>query len=88
MFSPAMVPQRLNDLGRVPGANGPNSLHLFRIGEGIFVSGTITERIMLERDQEDHGTLQPAFPMPFDHYRQAIMDTRDLWFSGEADDDC
>ncbi|HVA50170.1 MAG TPA: hypothetical protein VNH11_27645 [Pirellulales bacterium] len=87
LFSPSMLPQRLSDLGKVPGANGPNSLHLFRLGEGDFISGTITEQIALKPDRDDHGTLQPAFVMPYESYRQAIIDTRDLWCSGEGDDD-
>lgn len=39
VFSPSMVPQRLNDLGRVPGAMGSNALRVFRIGEGSFERG-------------------------------------------------
>ena len=38
LFSPNMVPQRLSDLGKVPGAIGPRNLHLFRIGEGALNS--------------------------------------------------
>jgi hypothetical protein len=50
IFSPSMVPQRLNDLGKVPGAMGPNTLHLFRIGEGRFEYGPLTDRLMLVPD--------------------------------------
>ena len=87
LFSPSMVPQRLSDLGKVPGASGPNSLHLFRIGDGGFVFGRITEHLALAPDRDDHGTLQPALVMPYEAYKQAIVDTQDLWCSGEADDD-
>ena len=87
LFSPAMVPQRLNDLGKVPGAIGPSTLHLFRIGEGGFENGELTERLMLVPDQNDHGTIQPAATMPYGEYRQAIAETRDQWVSGESDDD-
>lgn len=86
LFSPSMVPQRLNDLGKVPGASGPNSLHLFRIGSGAFVHGLITERIALAPDNDDHGTLRPATVMTFEDYRQAITDTRERWVTGEDDD--
>ena len=87
MFSPNMVPQRLNDLGKVPGAMGPNTLHLFRIGDGDFSSGALTDLLTLEPDHEDHGTIQPARTMHYEAYRQAVYDTRDLWVSGEDDDD-
>jgi hypothetical protein len=87
LFSPAMVPQRLSDLGKVPGAIGPQTLHLFRIGEGGFERGELTERLMLVPDHDDHGTVQPAATMPYGEYKQAITETRDQWVSGEGDDD-
>ena len=87
LFSPNMVPQRLSDLGKVPGAIGPRNLHLFRIGEGAFVVGQLTERLMLVPDHDDHGTIQPAVTMPYGEYKQAINDTRERWVSGEDDDD-
>lgn len=86
-FSPSMVPQRLHDLGKIPGAMGNNSLHLFRIGDGPFESGPLTEKLRLEPDVEDHGTIQPAHIMPYDEYKQAIVDTKDLWQSRESNDD-
>jgi hypothetical protein len=87
IFSPKMVPQRLNDLGKVPGAIGSNTLHLFRIGEGVFERGLITDQLMLVPDYDDHGTIQPATAMPYQKYKQAIADTRDQWVNGEDDDD-
>lgn len=88
VFSPSMVPQRLNDLGRVPGAMGSNALRVFRIGEGSFERGALTGQLMLVPNRDDHGTVQPASLMPFCDYKQAIYNTRDSWVSGEADDDC
>lgn len=87
MFSPAMVPQRLNDSGLVPGAIGSNSLRLFRIGGGNFELAPLTDRLMLVPDRDDHGTVQPAGAMPYQEFKQAIYDTRDEWVSGEGDDD-
>lgn len=86
MFSPSMVPQRLSDLGKIPGAMGPNTLHLFRIGEGRFERSPLTDRLTLVPDHHDHGTVQPASIMSYDEYKQAIADTCDQWVSGEGDD--
>jgi hypothetical protein len=65
-FSPTMVPQRLNDMAKVPGAIGPATLHVFRIGEGGFEHGALTERLMLAPDHDDHRTIQPSATMNFD----------------------
>lgn len=88
VFSPSMVPQRLNDLGKVPGAMGPNTLHLFRIGEGAFERGPLNDQLVLVPDRDDHGTVQPASTMPYNEYKQAVYDTRNRWVSGEYDDYC
>lgn len=86
VFSPGMVPQRLNDLGKVPGAMGSNTLHLFRIGEGGFERGSLTDQLTLVPDHDDHGTVHPASVMPYEDYKQAIYDTRERWVK-ESDDD-
>jgi hypothetical protein len=59
----------------------------FRIGEGPFEHGQLTERLTLVPDHDDHGTIQPALTMPYAEYKKAISDTRDRWVSGEGDDD-
>jgi len=82
-----MVPQRLHDAGRVPGAIGQQSLHLFRHGEGAFEMSPITEHLQLIPDQYDHGTVQPTVTMVFAHYKSAIVATRSNWSSGEGDPD-
>ena len=40
---PEMLPRRLHETGKIPGARGPNSLHVFRIGEGVFESAALNE---------------------------------------------
>ncbi|MDA1016416.1 MAG: hypothetical protein O3A00_18405 [Planctomycetota bacterium] len=47
----------------------------------------MTERLVVAPDNNDHGTIQPAFLMPHAVYKQSIYDTQDLWMSGEADDE-
>src|SRR5579871_374791 len=56
-FPPTLVPERLHR--RVPGAAGSNKLRVFRIGNGLFERGALTELIALETDVDDHGTVQP-----------------------------
>jgi hypothetical protein len=85
-FSPEMLPVRMNDSGKIPGASGRNSLHVFRIGEGAFEAGSLNELLFLQPDEDDHGTVQPAHAMPYNDYRRAIIDTRDQWVSGEEDE--
>jgi hypothetical protein len=84
---PTMVPNRLHNAGRIPGAIGDNTLHLFRHGDGQFATGPVTAQLFLVLDRDDHGTVQPVALMPYDQYRQAIVETRDDWVSGEADPD-
>lgn len=84
-FPPSLVPQRLNDSGQVPGAIGRNTLHVFRIGEGIFENGPLNDELQLVPDQHHHGTVQPAKVVAYAEFRQALTDTRDAWQSGEAD---
>ncbi len=86
LFPPSMVPVRLNDNGKVPFASGNNLLHVFRIGQGPFAAGPITEELILQPDHDDHGTVQPIVIMPYQEYKQAIVRTRDLWTCGEEDD--
>ncbi len=46
----------------------------------------MNDLLVLQPDKDDHGTVQPAHAMPYSDYRQAIIDTRDLWVSGEEDE--
>ena len=70
-FPPTMIPNRLHRL--VPGAAGPNALRVFRIGDGRFERGALTERVALEPDIEDHGTIQPTALMEFNAFKAAIV---------------
>jgi len=86
-FPPMLVPRRLAESGDIPGALGNDSLHIFKIGEGSFCSGDLNKELFLEQDQDDHGTVQPVTPVPYEQYRMAIVATRDDWVSGEVDDE-
>lgn len=81
-FPPTLVPERLHP--RVPGAAGPNSLRVFRIGDGRFEKGTLAELVVLEPDIDDHGTVQPAASMLFDDFKSAVIATRPMWRDGES----
>ena len=82
--NPEMLPRRLHENGKIPGAD--NSLHVFRIGEGPFRAGLAQSASRLEPDGDEHGTLQPAWVMPYTEYRQAIVATHEQWTTGEEDE--
>jgi hypothetical protein len=83
-FPPTLIPERLHR--RVPGAIGSNDLRVFRIGDGRFERGSLTELVALEPDIEDHGTMQPSMPMEIVVFKAAIIATRTMWQDGEADE--
>jgi len=83
-FPPTLVPERLHN--RVPGAAGSNDLRVFRIGEGRFERGVLTESVTLEPDVDDHGTMQPCVSMHITAFKAAIISTRPMWCDGECDE--
>jgi hypothetical protein len=83
-FPPTLIPERLHK--RVPGAAGRNNLRVFRIGEGRFERGVLTERVTLEVDVDDHGTVQPCSIMHVTAFKAAIISTRPMWCDGECDE--
>ncbi|HBJ33845.1 MAG TPA: hypothetical protein DDZ51_03575 [Planctomycetaceae bacterium] len=88
LFPPDMVPARLHKTGKVTGAIGPNSLRVFKLGEGNYEEGEIADRLRLVPDgvaNPDHGTIQPSFVMPMAEFKRAIADTKELWEDGEND---
>jgi hypothetical protein len=87
LCNPTMIPKRLHDAGKIPGAIGHNSLHLFRHGGGPFVRSAVTDRLTLVPDGDDHATVQPSRVMAYTEYRQALVTTRNDWVSGEGDPD-
>ena len=85
-FDPEMLPRRLDENGKIPGARGPNSLHVFRIGAGAFEPAPLNDDLRLEPDQDEHGTVQPTRVMPYNEYRGAVVATCEQWASGEEDE--
>jgi hypothetical protein len=83
-FPPTLVPERLHK--RIPGAVGRNNLRVFRIGNGRFERGVLTERVTLEIDVDDHGTVQPCAIMHITAFKAAIISTRPMWSDGECDE--
>ncbi len=83
---PEYLPRRLAENGKIPGANGPNKFHIFRIGAGDFDSGNLNSDLFVDKDQDDHATVQPVEIVPYDQFRAAIIATREEWVSGEKDD--
>lgn len=85
-FPPTMVPRRLADQGILPGAIGKNDIVVFALGNGAFEEGVIAENLKLVPDVDHHGTIQPDRVMPYEQYRTAIHETKNLWRDGEKDE--
>lgn len=87
-FPPTMIPRRLADRRIVPGAIGPNTLHIFRIGEGAFADGILNEHLFFEVDRQDndHGTIQPNTLVTIEVFRSAVQATQLDWSCGEENE--
>jgi hypothetical protein len=84
-MSPSMVPRRLHDDGRIPGAIGSNDRRVFKIGAGVWEVGNLTADLKIVPDSNHHGTIQPQTLMPMTNFRDAIKATRNDWQDGEGD---
>jgi hypothetical protein len=74
------IPRRLRV--KFPRAAGKNDLFIWRMGEGPFTSGPVTERLLLRLDPEKpqkHGLVEPTARMPVADYQQALAQTRGYW---------
>jgi len=79
------IPKRLNAYG-IPRARGPNSMRIWRMGDGPFLNSPIVADLNLRLDPRDplHGLVEPATIVKLDQYRRAIEQTRELWVIDEV----
>lgn len=75
------IPKRLRHL--VPMAAGSNRDRCWRMGQGEFASGPITNDLQLRRDRLTHGFIEPAREVPLNEYLAALAATRDQWVIDE-----
>jgi hypothetical protein len=80
------VPRRLNHL--IEGAEGNNTLYVWRMGTGEFTNSPVTTELMLQPDTRTvnvrHGVVEPIRKMPLDEYERALSNTRDAWIVDET----
>lgn len=93
---PNFIPRRLRALVHSPDtpdhlkvllghAGGPNRLRIWRLGEGDFVEGPISESLHLRIDVPPHALIEAAHQMTVQTYLNALADTRTLWENSEGD---
>ena len=75
------IPRRLRD--QVPDARGDNNLACFRIGEGPFEDGRLTDDLAVRIDKEKHGLVEPFGMVSLHQYREALAATQDQWVFDE-----
>jgi hypothetical protein len=66
-----------------PAARGGSDLHCFRLGNGAFVDGPVSEELDLTCDGPKHGVVVPRASVPLDDFQQALANTRDRWVVDE-----
>ena len=76
------IPMRLRDKG-APDARGKNEDACWKMGQGPFQSGRLGEKLVLDVDGMDHGTVQPAQKMVQIEFEQALAATRNDWQKDE-----
>jgi hypothetical protein len=78
-----LVPLRLRFA--VPGAAGSNSLRIWSMGEGDFITAPLTAKLMLRLDPKNHrhGFVEPIEAMTLLDYAEALSQTQDLWVISE-----
>ncbi len=79
---PHLISRRLVD--KVPKASGSPALCCFRMGEGPFEDGSLTDDLDFVRDKETHGVVVPSRTMSLDAYRADLAETRESWIVDES----
>jgi hypothetical protein len=76
------VPKRLKHI--VPGATGSNLFACWRMGDGNFADGEISEGLQLRVDRAEHGMVEPSSTMSLRDYQGRLHGTQDQWVRDEA----
>jgi hypothetical protein len=75
------VPRRLKHLADE--AAGNNNYECWKMGEGRFQDGVVTEGLTLRLDKPKHGLVEPSTIMKTTKYQTYLAETRDLWIIEE-----
>jgi hypothetical protein len=84
---PHRIPARLYRQGKCRDARGKDELVCWRMGDGPFVRGPVSDGLQLCPDSgadPKHGVIEPSHEMPLGDYRAKLAATRDLWVVDEA----
>jgi hypothetical protein len=65
--------------GELEGAAGDGRYAVFRMGQGDFADGPVTERIHLAVTSPDHGVYEPARMMALKEFEKALHATKGAW---------
>lgn len=76
-LAPHRIPRRLVHLA--PSAHGSNNDFCWRMGEGPFEKGAVSEDLELRPDRPPHGSVEPSATMTLDRYQAALAATQDQW---------
>ena len=74
---PHLVPKHLAWLVR--NAAAPDGARVWSTGEGPFVSGPLTDEVLLSTSGGRHGTVCPRRAMPLDTFGASLAATRAVW---------
>src|SRR5487761_1073089 len=67
-----------------PNAHGKHHIDTcWRMGDGPFADGKISDRLAFRVNSIDHGMIEPSYRMPLAEYQQALADTQDDWIAIE-----
>ena len=82
-LKPHLVPRRLKD--HVYGASGPNSLAIYRYGDGEFVESDLNEylALALKRGSMEQANVVPARAMSLDDFVMHLVGMREHWIPEE-----
>lgn len=76
-----LIPKRLKHLVRK--ARGRNNDACWRMGEGSFESGPLSDGLVLRVEDEEHGLVEPSNESTIAAFQATIAATRDRWVIDE-----
>ena len=81
---PHLIPKRLKSIHSA--ATGPNSLACYRLGEGEFSAGAMSDdlELCLKQGQQVAGNIVPRKIMTIQEYQHALASTREEWTVDEG----
>jgi hypothetical protein len=77
-----LIPKRLNSI--IDKARGSNALCCWKMGDGQFASGSISDTLVLRKDRETRGLVEPSRKMHLDQFQNALAETRPDWELDES----